>query len=704
MTVLMGLHVTIASLNAVIGCYVLYKNPRSIVHRAIFVMAIGIAGWMIGILLLVATANFLFVSLAIWSGELAVLGFVAFAQTFPDQRAKLTPALVWLPLLLVAIGTPLHLIIASVTPSAHGYLRPENGPFFAVFASVMIGYVIVGAFYLARTFSHSRGVQRVQMRYFLFGAGTFLFCATVFDIILPAFKIFSFNLVGPLSSIIFVGFASYAIVQHSFLDIEVIIKKSVAYFAAIAVAAIFFFSFEFVVEKFYFNDEVVDIVAAVIGAALFSRLHTWFVAATDKIFFRADYDYARAVRDLGLVLASTIELGDLIAGIDEFLAHTIKPTKTVFSLYSAADPYSFVHGGQTNDRNPEVLISRDDAILGNYSPRDVVISQESEGSPDDNDRHDFVRFLVAHNFSAAVPFRSKDEAIGMLFVGEKLSDDILRPKDIALLATLSHQGSMALENARLYDSIQRSKEELEDIVAERTAEIRAMYRTQEQFVTDISHQLQTPIAILEGNLELAEQRSTGHTKSSLKTIRETVDGMANLVSNFLEIAKLNFSKNKFHTSRFDVGELMGDTYDDCVVLAETKGVLMTCQINKATVDADKRKIKEVILNLISNALKHTDANGTIELSVNVVGDFAELVVRDTGAGIPAENVPHLFERFYRIPGSGASGNGLGLNICREIIEMHGGTIGVESRVGKGSAFTVRLPLAVQNEPIASAIL
>ncbi len=703
MIVLAGLNVIVGSLNAAIGSYVLYKNPRSIIHRAFFIIAIGIAGWIFGMMSLVATSKFIFATISLLCGELAVLGFTVFARTFPNDDLRSRSLLFLLPWVGIVVLTPFHVFISSINFNNHGYIRPENGQWFPLFAMVMIGYVFTGFYYLGRTVARSQGIRRVQARYFLFGAVVFFCTALLCDVVFPAFKVFSFNTIGPLSSIAFVVCAAYAIVQHKFLDIEVIIKRSVVYFAIIVLAALFFFSFEFIIEKFYYNDEVVDIVAATIGFILFAWLKNVFTKVTDRIFFRADYDYAEAVRSLGPVLSSTIELNALVVAIDDFLIKTIKPAKVFFLINHADAPTFFIHQRDLRDDKPIIDFYAEIVDAGIPASKKIILAQAAETNASREDSR-LSCALEKRDFSAAVPFLVKETIIGTLLLGKKLSGDILRPKDIALLSILSHQAGMAIDNARLYESIRKNNEELENIVASRTKEIREVYRTQEQFLVDISHELQTPIAILEGNLELAESSPAQHMGSSLRVMRDTLDGMSHLVSNFLETARLNFSKNKFQKERFDVGELVRDVYEDCFALTEAKRVRVSCSVNVAPIVGDKRKIKEVVLNLMSNALKHTKAGGEITLSAQRNGDFVEIIVRDTGAGISAENIPHLFERFYRIPGSGVRGNGLGLNICREIIELHGGTISVTSVIGEGSSFVIRLLPSIQPDVVASGIL
>ncbi len=138
--------------------------------------------------------------------------------------------------------------------------------------------------------------------------------------------------------------------------------------------------------------------------------------------------------------------------------------------------------------------------------------------------------------------------------------------------------------------------------------------------------------------------------------------------------------------------MLEEIYDDCYILSKNKGIEFSFSSEPMTISGDGYKLKEVFLNLLSNAFTHTCSGGSVYFGARRAGNNAEIVVTDTGSGIAPENIPHLFERFYRINNEPLKGNGIGLNICKQIIEVHGGTISVESELGKGSSFIVRLPL------------
>jgi len=229
--------------------------------------------------------------------------------------------------------------------------------------------------------------------------------------------------------------------------------------------------------------------------------------------------------------------------------------------------------------------------------------------------------------------------------------------------------------------------------------------------TNLSHELQTPIAILRGNVELLQRRNITEVERTVaeRVILSTLDGMSRLIGGVLESTKLRFSGQAIYYEQVALDMLLREVHEGCLLLAEDKGIYLSVEMDEArdmTVRGDPCKLKEVIFNLISNALKYTACGGSIVLRGESDGTMARIVVEDTGSGIPPEELPHIFERFYRIrngipadaAADGVASNGIGLNICKEIAEAHGGTIGVESDVGKGSRFIVALPLSSSSPP------
>ncbi|MFQ5428224.1 MAG: sensor histidine kinase [Thermodesulfobacteriota bacterium] len=219
-----------------------------------------------------------------------------------------------------------------------------------------------------------------------------------------------------------------------------------------------------------------------------------------------------------------------------------------------------------------------------------------------------------------------------------------------------------------------------------------------QFSADASHELKTPLTILKGEMEIA-LRSTGEPQLMRDVITsslEEVDRMSNIVKNLLDLTKIGVEKGAAALEGVHLETVLMERFEHFKRFALDRGVTLRVVKNEpAVVEADPLRIGQLFYNLIDNAIKYTGRGGDVSLSVSREGDEAVFKVRDTGVGIMSEDLPHVFDRFYRVDKARtreAGGAGLGLSICKEIVETYGGTISVESSYGEGTAFTVRFPL------------
>jgi signal transduction histidine kinase len=476
-------------------------------------------------------------------------------------------------------------------------------------------------------------------------------------------------------------------------DARAFISRSISYACSLFVLALFFFGTEFVVEKFiYNNDEVVDIICAMAGAFSFHFFRSVFDRITDNIFFRKEYDYAKAIHKIGPLLNTTIDLKLLLQIIYGFLSQTIKPERVVFIFEEASNPIFFP---SPNNKEQNIFPDKVYLDLADHFFMDFKQSVFVQELKSDGEHAETVSMAYAVGITAIVPLALKEEARAVMLLGPRLSGAGLRNKDIALITALCQQAGMAIRNARLYEAVRQYNEVLEANVAERTEKMRLMYESQSKFLTEVSHELQTPIAIIRGNVELLQQRGKQEHGNPLRVIATTMNDMSRLVDNLLESARLKFSKNIFYKKELCVGTLLQEIYEDCFILVEDKGIRMSVESEDIRICADRNKLKEVILNLISNALKHTPSQGSVFLMAKAKDGIVSIIVEDTGSGISPLDLPHIFDRFYKIESVGgprAASTGIGLDICRQIIEAHAGKITAESQLGKGSRFIIQLPI------------
>jgi signal transduction histidine kinase len=269
-----------------------------------------------------------------------------------------------------------------------------------------------------------------------------------------------------------------------------------------------------------------------------------------------------------------------------------------------------------------------------------------------------------------VPLSTKDKSIGVLEAINKQHGDFSE-EDQELLMALGSQAAIAIENTRLFQ--------------------------QSDLISELVHEIRTPLASLSAATHLLRRVDLKEDlrENIMETMEQEIQRLSTLTTAFLDFARLESGRTQFSFELVKLNEIL----IECVVIISSKIEQKNQRIITEIADAiplivaDYDKIKQVGLNLLSNAVKYTPEGGLIKLTATSGGEEVFFRITDTGPGIPPESMPHLFEKFYRVPGveRTSQGTGLGLSICQRIVEAHSGHIEVQSRVGKGTTFSVYLP-------------
>lgn len=227
-----------------------------------------------------------------------------------------------------------------------------------------------------------------------------------------------------------------------------------------------------------------------------------------------------------------------------------------------------------------------------------------------------------------------------------------------------------------------------------------------RFTADASHELKTPLTVLRASIERAmmAKRGSNEQMEFLEEALNEVTRMADLVNSLLSLARADEGRFDLVRDVVLLDSMLRDIAETATILGEPNGILVeVTDCEPLTVEGDASRLRQLLLNLVENAIKYTTVGGTVELSLSAEHGSAVLTVKDTGMGIAAADLPFIFERFWRADRarsrkSGRGGTGLGLAISQYIAQAHGGTLTAQSRLGRGSTFTLTLPGAIRRDP------
>lgn len=272
----------------------------------------------------------------------------------------------------------------------------------------------------------------------------------------------------------------------------------------------------------------------------------------------------------------------------------------------------------------------------------------------------------------AVPLITQKGAIGTLEVLNKRDGTPYSERDVALLETLASQAAVAITNAYLFD--------------------------QSDLLAEVMHEIKTPLMALMSASELLSRPELPQAQQTavVGMIQRETKRLTRMTTEFLDFARLESGREHVEIEPLCIREIISDVSHIATKQAADRGIDIVIETGDGLKDGlvvgDADKMKQVLLNLVSNAIKYNRENGRVTISTSQDGATVRICVSDTGFGISPEDMEHLFERFYRIPGSDAEGTGLGLSIAKQIVEAHNGRIEVASVIDEGTVFTIYFPI------------
>jgi predicted ATPase/signal transduction histidine kinase/DNA-binding NarL/FixJ family response regulator len=428
-----------------------------------------------------------------------------------------------------------------------------------------------------------------------------------------------------------------------------------------------------------------------------------------------------------LTLSSEVQLARLLEKMMHILIENAGAQKSIF--IENIDQRLLIQAEGTADGVTGILQAQPVEESGNLpltvinyvarSEKTVVcdnISKDPNYSPD--------MFIKKHQPKSVgcFPIIRKEKLSAVIYLENNLVEGAFTPERIKVLNTLAAQIAISLENARIYGELEDLNKRLEQKVEDRTKEIaeknlvleqqsqqlKELDKLKSRFFANISHEFRTPLTLIMGPLEkMLAACSQNQQARDLKLMLRNSQRLLSLINQLLDLSKFDSGTMKLQACRQNVVPFLKGIFNSFDSLAEQNDQALTfhAAADEIILYFDPPRLEEIIVNLLSNALKFTPAGGQITMTVGVTnsaaaGDFFEISIRDTGPGIPEDQLSHIFDRFYQADSTFEhhhKGSGIGLSIAKEIVELHHGTIsahGIRGGSGEpgGAEFVVRLPM------------
>ena len=390
-----------------------------------------------------------------------------------------------------------------------------------------------------------------------------------------------------------------------------------------------------------------------------------------------DYDAAELTSDVHVqVWGIDKELQTSFGQFKNFESTPLDPS----SLSNVQPVYRDLRGEDWHIRVLTVPLEQKDqiiAVLQIASPLNVVDTTRAELLDVLS-----IIWIVAVLFTALLVWLTLGQTLKPLEAITEAAEQINRADDLS--RRIPYDGSERDEIGNLVESFNQTLERLE-----------ALFTSQQRLLADVSHELRTPLTVIKGNVDLM-RRMKSLDEESLTSIDQEAGRLTRLVGGLLLLAQAESGQMALALKKVELDLLLTEVFQEMMILAGNKVRVHLNEIDQVYVNGDRDRLKQVLINLVANAIQYTPQGGDVFLSLEKIKDQARIICRDTGPGIPSEDLPHIFERFYRAEKSRTRGKttsfGLGLSIANWIVERHGGRIEVNSREGMGTTFAIWLPL------------
>jgi signal transduction histidine kinase len=681
-----------AVLNVLLGVLVLARDRRARLNQVFALMGVALALWNLN--------NFVFYAIpdpsrALWWGSILRSGTLLMPTTVLHLALTLAGTPKSLSRWLLGCGytvsaaliaaNALGLLVSGARHYAWG-LYPVGTPLYGVFIAAAVIQCALTLGVLIHHYQTTTSPRRkLQVRFWLLGAAVAI--PTGLSNLLPIYGVPIYPL-GHFGSALQAAIIGYAIVRHRLMDIDIVVSKGVAYTAVACILIGPAFALMVWLQRLAFGHVQPDFSFAVLLmfvaiGVLFPVLRMQAQSRIQQTFFREKSEYRTALGSFARSIVRILERDKLIREIVSTLSDTLRVSRVgVWLRDDMRRTYSVRYQLGANSARAEFAES-DDFVRSLTRSHEVVLREELLARTDPAKRAAVADLCQQNGWEVCMPLMVTGKLIAFINLGPKQNLDAFSAEDLELLDTLAAEAAIALENARLYEELKKSQ----DIIrrADRLSALGTL-------AAGIAHEVRNPLVSIQTFFQLAPQRL--HDEEFFTTFlgmtANEVKRISDLITELLSFAR---------SSTPSLGPAnLNELVDRVATLLEPEARRHKLTLTRALapdvplVNADGDQIKQVLINLVLNAIQATEPGGVVSISTRSVdhrnGAFGQLEIRDTGVGIPQDQLEHIFDPFFTTKDKGT---GLGLAIAHQILTEHGGSITVGSREGHGTSFYVNLP-------------
>lgn len=691
---------------------VIYLHQKSAKTNIIFAI---VAAWfgIWGLCLLFYEHPIIFNSLfwirgAYISATCMEFGIVAFTFLFPTPSfRKLWPFATIYGLFFAGVSI-YYLFFTDLWVRRVEWVRPgvvetRLGPFYFFWTVGEWVLIFLSVFVLFARYKKEKSLYKVQIQYLLIGFFIFGILVNIPDVIVPlvfhSTRLFG---ISSLLSLIFTGMVSYIILKHRFMDIQRVVRQfsyyilailglSSLYFIIVSLIGLLFFR-----EKFYVDYTLVAILVVVIIRFLITPLRESFGKRIKKVFIQGMYEKEAVLKELNDLVTESINLHTVVERTLEILYKAFLPIySTGLSIFEGKEvilktyPHTRSKHLQITEKEIEIL-----AKINELTIRDELESSTLK------------EVLTAKNIAVVIPFHA-DNWKRFVLLGDKQSGEIYYAYDIQTVIFIQPMLRLLGQHVRQVEEIREFNRRLKTEIDKATLDLRVSYKRlkladklKDEFISIASHELKTPTTAIQGFLWLVLQKDKSlseYSRAKLEQVAKLTEHITSLVNDMLDVSKIESNRISLIPESFDIRSLAQEIKGQLDVHALKKSLrIRVIGRKEQIVWADRRRIHQVLSNLMNNAVKYTSEGGSITVSFTQKSHQIITVVEDTGIGIRKEDLPKLFTKFGKLNSENNSnpnfpGTGLGLYIAKNLVKLSKGNIFVESTYGKGTTFSFSLP-------------